>query len=247
MYAGRLGRRVRTSLVVRLDPGADTASALATTVTFSFIYFFGARTDSALASFLVFTVLGTGITCVLLPAFYVLVVRGEGLGALGITARRWRLALAISAFLAAGSFPGLLRAAHPGVDLAPHLLVNALALWEPFFVFGWLQLRFERAFGVLPGVVLAALCFGAYHLGTFPPPAVLSLVGFGLLYAALFRAIGSNLLVLWPLVWPVGGGIGTLQGGFAFGWASVPGAVVLLLAQAAAIMVFARRSPLRTR
>jgi CAAX prenyl protease-like protein len=133
------------------------------------------------------------------------------------------------------------------VDLAPHLPVNALAPWEPFFVFGWLQLRFERAFGVLPGVFLAALCFGAYHLGTFPPPAVLSLVGFGLLYAALFRAIGSNLLVLWPLVWPVGSGIGTPQGGFAFGWASVPGAVVLLLAQAAGIMVFARRSPLRTR
>jgi hypothetical protein len=62
MYAGRLGRRVRTSLAVRLDPGADTAVALATTVTLSFIYFFGARTDSALASFLVFTVLGTGIT-----------------------------------------------------------------------------------------------------------------------------------------------------------------------------------------
>lgn len=133
------------------------------------------------------------------------------------------------------------------MDLAPHLLVNALALWEPFFVFGWLQLRFERAFGVLPGAVLAALSFGVYHLGTFPLSAVLALVGFGLLYAALFRALGATLLALWPLAWAVGSGIGTLQGGFAFGWASVPGAVVLLLAQAGVIMVFARRSPPRTR
>lgn len=241
MLARHLGARVRTILSVRLEPGADTALAFATAVAFSFCYFFGARTGSALASFLVFTVLGTGVVCVLLPAFYVLVVRGEGLGALGITARGWRVSLAISAVFAAGSLPGLLRAAgDSGADPAPHVLVNALTLWEPFFVFGWLQLRFERAFGVLPGVFLAALSFGAYHLGTFPLPAVLALVGFGLLYAALFRAVGANLLALWPLAWAVGSGIGTLQGGFAFGWASVPGAAVLLLVQAAAIALFAR-------
>jgi membrane protease YdiL (CAAX protease family) len=221
----------------------DTVLAFATAVAFSLTYFFSARIDSALASFLVFTVLGTGVVCVLLPVSWVLVVRGEGLAALGITTFRWRLALAISAFLAAGSFPELLRAArHPGADLAPHLLVNALALWEPFFVFGWLQLRFERAFGVLPGVVLAALSFGVYHLGTFPLPAVFALVGFGFLYAALFRAVGANLLVLWPLTWAVGSGIGTLQGGLAFGWSSAPGAVALLLVQTVAIVLLARRS-----
>ena len=109
-------------------------------------------------------------------------------------------------------------------------------------MFGWLQLRFERAFGLLPGVVLAALSFGAYHLGTFPLTGVLGLVGFGLLYAVLFRVVGANLLVLWPLMWAVGSGIGTLQGGFAFSWDSVPNAMVLLGVQAAAIALFARWS-----
>lgn len=176
----------------------------------------------------------------MLPAFYMLVVRSEPLDSLGITWRRWRLSLTISFILAAGSLPALFQAAEqmPGADLTPHLLVNGLALWEPFFAFGWLQLRFERAFGIVPGIILAAFCFGAYHLGTFPLPAVFALVGFGILYAVIFRAAGANLLALWPMTWAVGSSIGTLQGGFVFGGGSLPGAVALLTVQVATIALF---------
>lgn len=242
-----MGTRIPTIVSARFDPGVDTVLAFATAILFSLIYYFGAHTKSAIASFVIFTVLGTGIVCVLLPAFYMLVVKSEPLDSLGITKRRWRLSLAISLFFAAGSLPSVLQLVEqtPGADLAPHLLVNGLLLWEPFFVFGWLQLRFERAFGILPGIILAALCFGAYHLGTFPLAGVLGLVGFGVFYAVLFWTLGANLLVLWPLTWAVGSGIGTLQGGFAFGWESVPSAMVLLLVQAAVITLFARSSEKR--
>lgn len=33
-----------------------------------------------------------------------------------------------------------------GSALIPHFLTNALILWEPFFIFCWLQLRFDKAF-----------------------------------------------------------------------------------------------------
>ena len=56
-------------------------------------------------------------------------------------------------------------------------------MWEPFFVYGWLQLRFERAFGVIPGIALAAVCFGAYHIGTFPLSGVVTLLGLGVFLA----------------------------------------------------------------
>ncbi len=227
---------------VRFRPRADTALALTTAVAFSFVYYIGARSQSALLSFLLFTVFGTGLLCVILPAFYVLVIRGEPLTNLGLTKRRWGLALALSAFFAAGSFPRLLdvAAADLEVDLAAHLLGNALVLWEPFFVYGWLQLRFERAFGILPGIFLAALCFAGYHLGTFPLAAVVGFLVVGLFQAALFRAVGANLLVVWPLMAAVGSAIGTLQGGFVFGWDSVPEAAALLFVQLAAIAAFAR-------
>lgn len=235
--------RVRRILSTRFEPGTDTALAFATATLFSFIYYFGTHTESAIASFLIFTVLGTGIVCVILPAFYMLVVRSEPLESLGITRRRWLLSLVISLIFAVGSLPTVFQTAEqtPGAELAPHLLVNGLILWEPFFVFGWLQLRFERAFGILPGIVLAAICFGAYHLGTFPLPGVVGLVVFGLVYAVLFRAVGANLLVLWPMTWAVGSGIGTLQGGFTFGWGAVSGAAVLLAVQIATIALFAHR------
>jgi hypothetical protein len=223
--------------------------ALTTAVAFSFVYYIGARSESALLTLLLFTGFGTGLLCVILPAFYVLVIRGEPLTNLGITKRRWGLALALSAFFAAGSLPRLLdvaAAADPEVDLAAHLLGNGLVLWEPFFVYGWLQLRFERAFGILPGIFLAALCFAGYHLGTFPLAAVVGFVVVGLLQATLFRAVGANLLVVWPLMAAVGSAIGTLQGGFVFGWDSVPEAAALLLVQLAAIAAFARWPRRRT-
>ncbi|MBU4535077.1 MAG: hypothetical protein KKF16_04465 [Euryarchaeota archaeon] len=40
-----------------------------------------------------------------------------------------------------------------GVNLIPHFLTNGLILWEPFFIFSWLQLRFDQAFGIIPGIL----------------------------------------------------------------------------------------------
>jgi len=74
-------------------------------------------------------------------------------------------------------------------------------------------------------------------------------VGFfavGLSQATLFRAVGANLLAVWPLVTSVGGATGTLQGGFVFGRDSVPGAVALLFVQLATIAAFARWPRRRT-
>jgi hypothetical protein len=110
-----------------------------------------------------------------------------------------------------------LRASLATMDWVPHLLFNAVILWEPFFVHGWLQLRFERAFGILPGILLAALCFAAYHIGTYPPAALLAIYASGLFYAVVFRLTG-NLLIIWPLLWCLGSSLGTLMGGTQFNW-----------------------------
>ena len=58
-------------------------------------------------------------------------------------------------------------------DPLPNIAYNAIAFWEPLFVFGWLQLRFERAFGIIAGILMAALSFAAYHIGSFPMEALI--------------------------------------------------------------------------
>ena len=70
---------------------------------------------------------------------------------------------------------------------------------------GWLQLRFEEAFGVVPGVILGALCYGLYHVGYgMAWDEVLFLFGLGLVFATVFR-LTRNIAVLWPFYTPVGG------------------------------------------
>jgi membrane protease YdiL (CAAX protease family) len=227
---------VKTIITVRWQPSQDTVVALLTALLMIPVFYVGTHDTTGIVGLLVFVILGNGILNVLFPAYYLLVVRKERPQELGITTDRLWLAVGLSLVWGLMSWVGLQKEArlHPEADLLPQLVFNGLILWEPFFVYGWLQLRFERAFGMLPGIVLAAACFGAYHLGTYPLPAVGMLVVIGLIYAILFR-MTKNLLTLWPLVWSVGSSIGTLQGGFYFGWDQVGMYAIILLVQIVAI------------
>ena len=166
---------------------------------------------------------------VLFPVWWIAYHRKQPLSELGITTRRWLPSLLIGIALAAFSSLGL-REKAAGMDWLPHVLFNAVILWEPFFVFSWLQLRFDRAFGIVPGVLLAGLCFAAYHIGTYPPAELVTLLIWGLIYAVIFR-LTSNLLIVWPLVWSIASSIGTLMGGMAFTWSQVASWSVILLIQ----------------
>ena len=104
-----------------------------------------------------------------------------------------------------------------GEALIPHFLTNGLILWEPFFLFAWLQIRFDKAFGILPGILLTGCVLGAYHIGTYPIDMILVLMGFGWIFATLFR-ITMNLFIMWPLTWSISSAEGTLKGGFLLGW-----------------------------
>ena len=170
---------------------------------------------------------------VLFPVWWIVYHRRQPLSELGITTRRWLPSLLIGVALAAFSSLGL-RHRVAGTDWLPHVLFNAVILWEPFFVYGWLQLRYDRAFGIIPGVLLAALSFAAYHIGTYPPAGLVTLLVSGLFFAAIFRPT-SNLLTMWPLFWGVSSSIGTLMGGMQFTWDQVATWSVILLIQLAFI------------
>src|SRR5215218_3272736 len=187
----------RETFALRWRPSGDTAVALLTAVVMVGLYYANARAaQGSVFSLVVFVILTNGVLNVLFPAYYMLVLRREGLNQLGITRRWWWLALLLSAVVSVLSWPQLQQivAQQPDTDLLPLLLANGLILWEPFFVYGWLQLRLERAFGIIPGIALAAVCFGAYHIGTFPLSGVGSLVLLGVFFGVLFRVAGGNLL-----------------------------------------------------
>lgn len=228
------------------EPGRDTLVAVATDIAMWAIYFANSHLPSGngIARLIIFVILGTLFLDVLFPAWYVLRVRGEPLSELGITTDRWWIALITSAALVLLLIPGFKQtvASHPDVQVVPHLIYNGIILWEPFFVYGWLQLRFERAFGIVPAIVLASAGIAAYHIGTFPLSGVIAMAVFGTIDSIAFR-FSRNLLSMFPFTWAIASGIGTLQGGLMFTWDIVALYAVILVIQVAAIAIMARGAP----
>lgn len=79
---------------------------------------------------------------------------------IGISRRRWFPSLLVSLIVVWRLIPRVLGVLSniPAELVLPPVIFNSLCFWEPFFVFCWIQLRFERAFGVLPGILAAGLC-----------------------------------------------------------------------------------------
>ena len=171
---------------------------------------------------------------VLFPVWWFCWHRNRPLLELGITGRRWKESLFISLIIGIPFFWLILSqygSLGAGV-LVPQVVANALILWEPFFVFCWLELRFGDAFGIIPGILLAGVFFGAYHIGTYPPVSVMVLALYGILFAAIFR-LTDNLLSMWPIAWAASSAKGTLAGGMLFTWGDIPPLAIVLVVQLA--------------
>ncbi|MGO1975492.1 MAG: hypothetical protein ACTH2Q_21240 [Propionibacteriaceae bacterium] len=217
--------------VVTWNPGNDTLVAFGTLLAFWGCYWAGNTVNEW------FLLVGIVLVGTLVPAWTVLRHRGEGLAGFGIRRRFLLVSLIVAAVLGAGSAYQLLStAAGQGVPVVPHLLANLLVFWEPFFVFGWLFLRWERAFGWLPAILLTGLGFTLQHVGSVPFEAALGFGAFAVAFSVVFAFV-RNLAILWPLFYPVASGIGTLQAGFAMGWPDVVSGAVLLAVQVVVLVL----------
>jgi membrane protease YdiL (CAAX protease family) len=111
------------------------------------------------------------------------------------------------------------------VDWVP-MLVMALVVgvFESVFFRGFIQTRLEARFGTVAGVGGAAVLYGAYHVGFgMTGSELLFLTGLGVVYAVAF-AVARNLIVLWPLLTPLGSFYANLEAGdIELPWASIAG------------------------
>ncbi len=74
-------------------------------------------------------------------------------------------------------------------------------IFEFVFFYGFLRTMFERAFGIVPGVVLCAMFYSLHHAGFQPEFGKLFFVG--LLFAVVYR-IGNSALLIYPFFIGVG-------------------------------------------
>jgi membrane protease YdiL (CAAX protease family) len=181
--------------------------------------------DNVVGMFLCFaTALVLGVAG---PMVYTVRVRHRPLGELGLRRDNLRTAAGFALVFAAVQFALTLWGYDlpASVDWVP-LLVMALVVgvFESVFFRGFIQTRLEARFGTVAGVGGSAVLYGAYHVGFgMTGSELLFLTGLGVVYAVAF-AVARNLIVLWPLLTPLGSFYANLEGGdIELPWASVAG------------------------
>lgn len=224
------------------SPSADTAAAALSVVLLTILAYLGlVLFEGTWLSFLIFVLIGTVGVCVILPLYWMVVRRKKGLDTLGITTKHWLASLLVGMLLAGFSLWGHYHSFGISAAIIPGLIVGVYALWEIVFVCGWLQLRFEEAFGIIPGIILAALCGSLYHIG-YGYLDLSILVGMfiaGVFTAVIFR-FTRNILILWPFFMPVASLRGFKMGGFSPDWTMAGCGAVSLVLMLISIFLFYR-------
>jgi membrane protease YdiL (CAAX protease family) len=184
-------------------------------------------TDQTLWMFLCFA--GAHVVGVVGPVVYTVWFRRRTLASLGLTLRGWRV-LAVPALVFAGVQFAITLWGYDlpaPVDWVP-LLVMALTVgvFESIFFRGFVQGRLEASFGTAPAVAGAAVLYALYHVGYgMGAQEMVFLLGLGVVYAVAYR-IGTSVLLLWPLLTPIGSLFAQLESGDLAGelpWAAILG------------------------
>jgi len=199
-------------------------------------------TDNLLGLF--FSYAGALLLGVAGPVIYTVWVRGRSLRTLGIGLHNLRSTVALGGILALVQFAMTLwRIELPApVDWVPLLVMSFMVgLFEAVFFRGFIQSRLQASFGTVVGVLGAAGLYGAYHVGYgMGGDEILFLFGLGVVYAIAFRLV-DNILVLWPLLTPLGAFFNNVQAGdIELPWASIAGFADILVVMAAVIWIAIR-------
>lgn len=204
----------------------------------------GRKVLGGMGYFLTYAILGALVFGVCAPIAWTHFVRKRTLAALGLTRRRLLLSLVIQVVVAGiqlalawGTFT-----LPPFVELLPLLgLALTIGFFEAVFWRGWVQMRLEDAFGVIPGILLGSALYALYHIGYgMPWSEMLFLFGIGVMFAVIFR-ITRSVFILWPLFQPFGQLMTLVRDQLSLPWAAVLGFVDVLALMITVVVVFGRR------
>jgi membrane protease YdiL (CAAX protease family) len=160
------------------------------------------------------------------PIGYVVWFRRGSLRDLGVRTDNWRSTAALALVFGCARFALTLW----GVTLPADrenwvpLLVMTLVVgaFESIFFWGFVQNRVEAQFGPRVGIAAAAALYGLYHVGYgMGANEIGFLFGLGVVYGVAFET-ARNLLVLWPLLIPLGSFVANLEAGIVpLRWVSI--------------------------
>lgn len=164
-------------------------------------------TERVAGQFITFGIVGIMFLGVFTPIIWNSLVMKRPLSSIGITKNKLIISIVLCLAFSAIQYYLTLRTTQlPGLKALVPIATMALAvgLYENIFYRGWIQLRMEEYFGIIPGIVLSAAIYCLYHIGYgMRPDEMLVLFIIGLIYSTIFR-LTSNILILYPFLTPAG-------------------------------------------
>lgn len=167
---------------MRCQPIKDTAIAfilgfLVIATSLGLFFFSGDTTTDKIGIFVLrdfIMIFGLGFA---FPLYYVLIVRKESVSEfVGITRQKWLISLVVGVVLAVLLlFQFMTESSGVGQEIllsseaiGPIFYIMVAGIFEVIFFYAFLRQRFENAFGIVPGIILAALFYSFHHAGFQP-------------------------------------------------------------------------------
>ena len=167
----------------------------------------GSTVWGGMAYFFLYAVVGATLCGLGIPLYWMAVVRRRPVADLGLTTKRWGISLTVQLVLAVLLyFVTLAKVQLPPVEQLLPLVALSLTIgfFEAVFWRGWVLLRLEEAFGIIPAILLSSVLYAAYHIGYGMPLSEMVFLFFiGVMFAVVFRCTKS-ILILWPVFQPMG-------------------------------------------
>lgn len=235
-------------LAVRWKPTRDLTVVglswlLVVTCLYTATVIVGDKVWGGMAYFTLYAILGATVFGVGLPLYWMVVVRRRPLSDLGITRRGLGLSLVLQLVFAVLQFSGTLAKTElPSLGTLLPLITLALCIgfFEAVFWRGWVLLRLEEAFGVIPAIFLGSALYAAYHIGYgMPASEMLFLFFIGIMFAVVFR-LTKNIFILWPLFQPMGQLITLVKDGLTLPLVSSLGFIDALVAMLVLVWLASR-------
>lgn len=207
-------KKVKEIIKLRWQPTGDTWLAMgAGLVVILLSYSLNLlQSDGFWTKALTFLILTLGIRIGIgfyFPLRHEILERDEGWAFFGLTKRRWGLSLILNLvfaivlllmFLSESRETGETISINKETFTSIYYILVA-GVFEMVFIYGFLRKTFERAFGLIPSLILTALFYSFYHAGF--QPEFFKLFFVGLLYSGAFR-LTENVLTVFPFFWGVG-------------------------------------------
>ncbi len=148
-------------------------------------------------------IFGLGVVFV---SLYVEKKGNEVIEDLGFTKQKSIVSAIINLLLATGLLAMFLKEQIPENIVSVKNLYGAsyilvAGIFEMTFIYGFLRMSFEKAFGIIPAIILTSVFYSLHHAGFQPEFIHLFLVG--IMYCSVFY-ITKNMLIIFPFFWGVG-------------------------------------------